>query len=256
MPRWLRILAGVAITIAVFLVLAGLFGYGTVTILETRHMAKQFPVIDKTPAPLTDLSVSPSAGRTFSLPGYTFALPWTEIDEAKSKVFKARLFIALPSGHAVIASSVPPMDFINGIQSNFRSTRENMGRAFGSQAVKSDYDFKRLILYTTRNHITLTTSWRRCTRINLLLVIKGIMVPGPDVDLYAIETKEMKGFQLGDPARRPRKMAIELYDDEGEIELIFGQWDSGPVPPITQPELNFVIRSIRKTSGGVASLAK
>lgn len=254
MPRWLRILAGVAVTIAILLVLTGLFGYQTGMMVETRHMAKQFPVIDKIPVPLTDLSVSQSAGRKFSLPGYTFALPWNEIEESKSKVFKSRLLIALNSGNAEIATSVPPLDFVKGMESNFDVTRETLRRDFGDHAVRSDYDFNRLILYTTRKQITLTMPWRGSSSIVMLLMFKGVMSPDTDVDLYTIQTKELKGFQIGAPARRPKKMLIELYDDEGEIELIFMQRANGPVPPITQAELNFVIQSVRKTSAGVASL--
>ncbi|HXO88479.1 MAG TPA: hypothetical protein VN885_07490 [Candidatus Acidoferrales bacterium] len=90
----------------------------------------------------------------------------------------------------------------------------------------------------------------------MLLMLKGILVPGADADLYTIETKELKGFQLGDSARRPRQIAIELYDNDGKIELIFGQSTSAPVPLITRAELNFVIQSIRRTSASAASLAK
>jgi hypothetical protein len=49
----------------------------------------------------------------------------------------------------------------------------------------------------------------------MLLMLKGILAPGVDVHLYTIETKELTGSQLGDPARRPREIAIELYDNDG-----------------------------------------
>jgi hypothetical protein len=256
MPQWLRVFAGVAITIAVLLVLAGLFGYQTGMIFETRHMASQFPVIDKTPVALNDLSVSQAVGKTFSLPGYTFALPWSEIDESKSKVFKTKLLIALHSGNAVIASSVPAQDFINGIESDFNVTREKLRQGFGDQAVKSDYNFRRLILYTTRKQIALTMPWGASSSVTMLLLLKGVMAPANDSELYAIETKELKGFQLGDPTLRPPKIAVELYDDDGEIELIFAQKPSGLVASISQADLNSVIQSVRKTPTAEASLAK
>ena len=44
------------------------------------------------------------------------------------------------------------------------------------------------------------------------------MAPGGDVDLYTVETKELKDFRFGEPAPRLRQIAIELFGNEGEIE--------------------------------------
>jgi hypothetical protein len=255
MPKWARFLTRPLVILALLILFFYSFGYQIMMMYETRHIASQFPVIDKTPVALTDLSVSPAASKSFSLPGYTFELPWAGIDASKSKVFKSRLLIVLQSGNAIIASSVPPQDFIGGLESTFKTTREKLRQNFGDQAVKSDYDLKRLILYTTRKQIHPFVPWRRSTSIGMLLMFKGVMVPTRDSELYTIQTGELRGFQLGDPEHRPAKMAIELYDDDGEIEFIFGQRPDGPTPGISQADLNCVIKSVHKTTAIDAALA-
>ncbi len=255
MPKWTRFLTRPLVILALLILFFYSFGYQVMTMYETRHIASQFPVIDKAPVALTDQSVSPVASKSFSLPGYTFELPWAGIDASKSKVFKSRLLIVFQSGNAIIASSVPPQDFINGLESTFKMTREQLRQGFGDQAVKSDYDLKHLILYTTRKQINPFVPWRRSTSIGMLLMFKGVMVPMRDSELYTIQTAELRGFQLGDPKHRPAKMAIELYDDNGEIEFIFGQRPDGPTPDISQADLNCVISSVHKTTATDAALA-
>jgi hypothetical protein len=53
-------------------------------------------------------------------------------------------------------------------------------------------------------------------------------------------------FQLGDPKAHPRRVAVQLYSDEGSIELTFAGSDGrGPVA-VTQPELNRIVHSLCK----------
>jgi hypothetical protein len=41
-------------------------------------------------------------------------------------------------------------------------------------------------------------------------IVKAIMPPTTDWAIHKIKSKDFKGFQLGDPARRPKKMCLEL----------------------------------------------
>ena len=70
------------------------------------------------------------------------------------------------------------------------------------------------------------------------------MPPTTDWAIYNIQTPGMRGFQFGDPIRRPKKMSLELDGDDVEIEINIDQLASGPTPAITQSEMNRIIQSV------------
>jgi len=53
---------------------------------------------------------------------------------------------------------------------------------------------------------------------------------------------------LGNPARRPKKMCLELYADDVEFEINIMQSESGPTPAITQAEMNRIIQTAHKAA--------
>lgn len=86
----------------------------------------------------------------------------------------------------------------------------------------------------------------------MLLVFKAVMLPSQDIDLFSFKTKDFKGFQSGDPKRRPSKMALELYSDDGMLEFYFYQKPGEQVPAITQADLNRIVETIHKERASTA----
>lgn len=72
------------------------------------------------------------------------------------------------------------------------------------------------------------------------------MPPTTDWAIYNIRSKNFKGFQLGDPVRRPKKMCVELYGSDVHFEINLDQNIALPGTDITQAEINRIIQSARK----------
>jgi len=245
MPRWARITITLAAVFVTCLVYAIFFGAQTISMLEVRHMASKAPVIDRVPVPLQDLSVSQATGTKLSYFGYSLEILWNDVDPTRGKIWTNRVVVAFKSGNAMMLTSVPGNDFVNGIATSLHVTPEKLREGFGDQ-VRSDYAFKTLILNVTPKWITFRRTWRQCTSISMLLMFKAVMLPSQDIDLFSFQTKDFKGFQFGDPKRRPPRIAVELYSDQGELEFYFFQTQGGKAPAISQADLNRIIHTIHK----------
>jgi hypothetical protein len=78
--------------------------------------------------------------------------------------------------------------------------------------------------------------------------MKAIMPPTTDWAIYKIQSQHFRGFQLGDPVRRPKKMCLELYGEDVHFEINIEQNTTSPGPGITQAELNRIIQTARKAA--------
>ena len=58
-----------------------------------------------------------------------------------------------------------------------------------------------------------------------------------------------RGFQQGDPQIRQNELILDLYSDEGGVEVIFLQKDYAKGSPgVTQPEINRITHSFHKAT--------
>lgn len=84
----------------------------------------------------------------------------------------------------------------------------------------------------------------------MMIVMKAICMPSAaDSGLYSVRSKEFKGFQYGDPQKRPNRIVVDLLADDGGIEFIVSQKTDGTAPIVTQAEINRMIQSVRRCSG-------
>jgi hypothetical protein len=131
--------------------------------------------------------------------------------------------------------------------STFKLDAEGFRHVFGEQAFQSDYELKRAIFESTPNSVTLFTPIPTIVSRAMMLTIKAIIVPGNDTEIYTIRSGNFKGFQIGNPARRPSRIALQLCAEDGELELTLAQRKEGPPPSITQAEINRIIQTVRRT---------
>lgn len=85
------------------------------------------------------------------------------------------------------------------------------------------------------------------------LTVKAIMPPTTDWAIYKVSSERVKGFQLGDPVRRPKKICLQLFTGDAEFEINLSQTESGP--PITQAELNRIIQTAHKAGHAEPTLS-
>lgn len=220
-------------------------GTQTFWVLEAHNVARKLPFVKRTPAALSDLSIAQASGMKLSYFGYEFEVPWTDIDTEKTKTIGGnKAIIAFHSGNVLSIWSGQPHEFMNGLFEAGKIDRNSFRELYGDEALQSDYNFKRLILETTPDKVTLLSDERTDVSQGILLMVKAICVPGdPNSGIYSVQGKEFKGFQYGRPQSPPKQLSIELFPPNGHLDLIFGQKMNGPTV-ISQADINRIVQTI------------
>jgi hypothetical protein len=222
-------------------------------VLEARYLAHKVPVVTKTPSKLRDFSMSDLARTKVSYFGYEFEVPWSDIDESATKVYQKRVVISFKSGLRLMFASGPPKEFVSTVLSSGKLDSRLFQQYYGD-ALQSDYDLTRLMLESTPDRLTLLTPKKDAVGEAMMLAIKAIAIP-EDSGLFSIKTAEFKGFQYGEPQNKPKKIIVDLFADDGDLEFMFFEHDPSPATtvaqvdrPLTvsQAEINAVIQTTRK----------
>jgi len=179
MSRWKRVLISLGIVLVASVAYLWLFGTQTFFALEAQNFARKLPFLKRTPVPLPDLSVSEVSGTTLSYFGYEFEVPWTDIDTEKSKIVGGnKAIIAFRSGNVLSVWSGQPHEFMNYLLEQGKIDKDTFRKIYGHEALQSDYNFKRLILETTPEKITIFTDSRTAVSRGVLLMVKAMCVGG------------------------------------------------------------------------------
>ena len=241
MFRWKRILAVLAIVAIGGATYLWFFGPQTFFAFQTRKMGWKIPIVKSVPTDLRDLSVSDAPVQKLSFMGVEFEVPWGDIDQSKSRIVGTWALIPFRSGRSILLCVSKPKGFIADMFRDKIGTPELFTELYGPGVLTSDYSLKKAIFQTTPRDITLLTPSGRAAGLSSVLIIKAIMPPTTDWAIYNIQTTGTRGFQLGDPIRRPKKMSLELEGEDVEIEINIDQLASGPAAAITQSEINRII---------------
>jgi hypothetical protein len=247
MSKWARILVGLGVAIIVCGAYLWFFGVQTFFIWETRKVARQEPVLRTIPVQLLDLSISPTPGKKLSYFGYEFEVPWDDIDQERTKVIGTnKAIVAFRSGNVLSFWTGPPNELINNLLSDGRIERNSLGQLLGNRAVQSDYAFKRTILEITPDKFSLLTPKRLAIQQGMLFAMKTTMLPsGAESGVFSVSTNEFTGFQYGRPQRPPKHVSVELFKNDGHVDILFGQKLNGPTT-ISQADVNRVVQSVHK----------
>jgi hypothetical protein len=249
MSRWKRVLISFAFVVVACGTYLWLFGTQTFLVLEVRNAARELPFVKLTPVELTDLSISQVPGMKLSYFGYEFEIPWTDVDEEKTKVFGGnKAIIAFRSGNVLSVWSGPPHEFLNYFLEKGKMDRETLRNIYGDEATQSDYSFKRLILDTTPDKITIFSRSKTAVSQGLLLMAKVVLATGdPNSGIFEVRANGFKGFQYGRPMSPPKHLNVELFPQDGHLDLIFEQNRNGPTY-LSQADINRVVQTIHKVS--------
>jgi hypothetical protein len=237
----------IKIALSIAIIVAGtylwFFGVQTFFVIESRKMGREIPIVKSVPIQLRDLSVSSAQGEKLSFKGVEFEVPWDDVDENKSRIIGSWALISFRSGSSIILCATQPKDFMSDLFRNKIASPELFTQLYGPDVLNSDYALKKAIFETTPSDISLLTPSGRSAGLNSVLIMKAIMPPTTDWAIYDIQSNVLKGFQLGDPERRPKKMSLELFTDDVEFEVNIEQPVSGSTHAITQSEINRIIQS-------------
>ena len=245
MSKWMRVWVGLGITVLVCGIYLWFFGVQTFFALDARNIARKTPVVRNVLIELPDLSISQAPGKKLSYFGYEFEVPWTDIDEAKSRVVGGnKAIIAFRSGNVLSVWSGPPHELVNMVLASGRIDRETFRQIYGDEALQSDYAFHRIMLNATPERITPFVSKKQAVAEEMLVLMKAISAPrGADSGIFAVTAGDFKGFQYGRPLSAPRGFSVELYSDSGSLDFIFAPKLNGPTV-ISQPDVNRILQTL------------
>jgi hypothetical protein len=253
MYRWKRILVSLGILVITTVAYLWVFGTQTFFALEARNVARKLPFVKRTPIVLSDVAVSQESGMNLSYFGYDFEVPWTDLDKEKTKIVGGnKAIIVFRSGNVLFVWSGQPHEFMDGVLKEANANRDDFRKLYGDEALASDYNFKRLILESTPGKITLLTSSQTAASQWELLMLKAICVPGdPNSGIFVVRGKAFKGFQYGRPQNPPKHLSVELFPENGHLDLMFGQKQNSAAV-ISQGDINRIIQTIHKVPVEVA----
>jgi len=248
MSKWTRRLLWLGALAVVSGAYLWFFGVQTFFALYARRIGRQIPIVKSVPVELQDLTVSSVQGERLSFLGAEFEVPWDDVDEAKTRIVGNWALINFRSGNSIILCVSPPDGFITSMSKSKTPDPKLFAAIYGPEVLRSDYALHKAIFETTPSQITLFTPANRAAGLSSVILIKAIMPPTTDWAIYNIRSKGFKGFQLGNPVRRPKKMCLELYADDVEFEINISQNTSEPTQGITQAELNRIIQTAHKAA--------
>lgn len=249
----MMLLRRILVTTAITLVVIAIAAFWIAPIALSFDSARKASLSARMePTELKDLSVTQDPGKKLSYFGYEFEIPWTDLDESQTRLVPNdhpyMVGLVFRSGLHLIVSASPARVFPNGFAREWKVSPQNFELMFGRGAGQSDYSFlKSLYAFTPGKMHLWALSPSVHLREQMLLMWKGAILSGSaDTGIFNIHNQSYRGFQLGDPQAHPRKVAANLYSDDGSIEFTFAASDLHRPAAVTQPEINRVVQSLRK----------
>jgi hypothetical protein len=240
----------VAVTLIVIFV--GLRWIASVAL--SYYTSKKVPPVARiVPVDLKDTSVSSAPGKKLSYFGYGFVVPWSDLDEAQTTLYptdkpdKSRVVLHFRSGLQLAVSAMPARTWAAELASEFKVPQPRIESSFEA---KSDYGFlKNLYEFTPKKMHYWAWSDRVHNREMMLLTIKSISLPGSaDTGIFNIHNPSYRGFQVGNPQVRQNRILLDLFSDDGGVEMTFFEKDYRNPSGVTQPEINRIVDSLCKAS--------
>ncbi len=221
------------------------------------YAARKVPAIAKVvPENLKDNSLSQALGLKLSYLGYEFEVPWSDLDAAKTELYpkdkpdKTRVVLTFRSGLRLMVTAIPSHEFASEFAADFKMPADKFEAIFGRGTAASDYAFlKNVYEFTPDKMHYWSLSPGVHYREQTMLVIKSIVPARPaDTGIFNLQNERYKGFQQGDPRKRQDSLLVSLYADDGSVEFLFQQKNYGNAAGVTQPEINLIVRSLKKTA--------
>lgn len=231
-----------AIGTIIFLLTVGyFFGFQTVLCLQQRFQARKFPILRLSPRSPTSVARSEAEGIKLSYVGFTFEVPWKDLDDQQSRKLNNIAVFHFRSGKTVtfFGPSANNEDLLESVEKHFG---ENAAlQLFGAEATKSNYAFEKTMLELTPDRLKPWMSQREAVGTSMLLTIKAVSSFGGETGLFRVNGGSWRGFQFDDPSKKPKRITLELYNAEDrriEIVLVAKAFD------LTQAEINRIIFTV------------
>lgn len=229
-------------------------GYWIAPVALSFYAAKTAPAaVNVLPTELPDHSVSPAAGLRLSYVGYDFEVPWSDLDDTQTKLYpqnrteKNEAVLSFRSGLRVTITAVPARQFVSEFSSDFSTGPHLVNASFGRGRATSDY----VIASNIYNFSPATMHYWSLSpqvhyREDVMLSMKSLLPGSAEHGIFNIQNAGYRGFQQGNPQVRQDTLGLNLYSDDGSVQIKFWQKDYRNPGGVTQAEINRVVQSLQR----------
>jgi len=236
----------VLIVIASFFVFPGTWG---VTFYKLRFPESRYPglYIGLTSR---DIQNPESAnGTEYNYFGMSFAVPWSESPQVTDRSGDLGLVqIRFPNNNFITIGDSRSGD-VNFLQDFLRGQSQDAvdkeKALFGDKGLASNYDFYAAILAANLNDLSIFSSNQQMARGLYLSTLKLLMMGMTTLiehdKIYSFRTKNVEGFQWGDPEINIKGIHFDIFDLQGENHHWFSAWG-------TQGDIDAILNSLEFTS--------
>jgi len=233
-------------------ILAG--GYWIAPIALSFYAAKTAPAaVNVVPVDLADHSVSQAAGLRLSYVGYDFEVPWSDLDQTQTRLYpqdraeKNEAVLTFRSGLKVTIIAVPARQFVRDFSSDFSVGPHIVNTSFGRGGVPSDY----VVASNIYNFSPATMHYWSLSpqvhyREDVMLSMKSMLPGSAEHGIFNLQNAGYRGFQQGNPQVRQDTLLLNLYSDDGSVQIKFSQKDYRNPAGVTQAEINRVVQSLQR----------
>ncbi len=248
MKRLRRIVVIAAVTLATIFVGAEWVAPVVMSIGTARKPPRYARLV---PVDLQDIAISQAPGRKLSYFGYEFEVPWNDLDETKTKLYRDFVVLTFHSGLSIRVGALPAKLWINGLASSWHVSQASLQLTFGKETMHSDYNFIKMLYEFTPEQMH---RWALLPRVHyrefMLLNLKSAaLLPPVEKGFFRIHNKSYRGLQEGVPKSTPM-ILFSLYSDEGSIEFAIFRTDHKNLEGVSQAEINRIVQSLRKRADG------
>lgn len=236
---------------AIFAILAYAYLWGTQTVLAftLRNQARKIAILNEKPVPLVSVAANSDPGTKLVHAGFSFEVPWNDLDLQKSKFGGNIAVFAFQSGR-VVSFYGPPAnheDLLSAFEKMIGDNRGTSKKLFGPKTTATNYAFHRAILEETPDKVSPFEDQREAVRSSMLLMLKGTSSVGGQTGLFQVQSQGWRGFQFDDPSRNPQ-VTLEVYDGEDRhIEIVFHS-GKDVSSSLTQADINRTLQTLGATS--------
>jgi len=239
----------VVVAVAGILAYGYLWGTQTVLAFTLRHQAKKAVILDEKPQPMASLEANSAPGMKLVHAGFSFEVPWDDLDLPNCKfggniaVFKFR------SGRTLsfFGPGDNHEDPLSTVGRSLGDGKGNMKALFGTDTTRTNYSFQRALLEATPHDVSPFSPRQEAVRSSMLLIMKRVSAVGGETGLFEVKANGWKGFQFDDPSKSPRKVTLEVYDNQDrKIEIVFCPGKPGQAG-VSQADINRVLQSLHTT---------
>jgi hypothetical protein len=245
--RRITLTAATVLLVAV-IAFAFLFGVQAITWWNVKQLAKGKPVLWVIPQPLRDTAAANQPGLKLSVYGYEFEVPWADIDKDKSKPGESLAIYYFRSGPFLMFHNPAKAPNMKEIFLADNEKRKAAMQMWGEKTLESNFTLTKAMLETSPVEMSVFAPRAKVLGLGILLVLKPIPATGGETGIFAFNTSAVRGFQMGDPEKRPKYISVTAFDmGDHKLELTFGI-QKGATGQITQAEVNRVLQTVRPVS--------